>query len=124
MVRKEHDLSDVGSAPWRGLTKLIGIGSYGDRLMTPAVEDPVREGAVYINCEKVDPFTTTMPKEFYLATYEFGRPVDQVLKRADGYWEGSLAECIIYDGKLSVQERRGVEEYLYRKWISTPDLSR
>jgi hypothetical protein len=122
MVRKEHDLSDVGSAPWQGLNKLIGIGSYGDLLMTPGVEDPIREGAVYINGKKVNPFTTPMPKDFYLATYEFSQPVDQAFKRADGYWEGSLAECIIFDGKISLEERRGVEAYLYRKWISGPDM--
>ena len=44
--------------------------------------------------------------------------IDQPLKRADGYWEGSIAECIIYDGKLNDQERRGVESFLYYKWIS------
>jgi len=69
--------------------------------------------------EKVDPFVTPIPGGFYLITYEFPQPVDQPFKRADGYWEGSMAECIIFDGKLSHQERKGVEDYLYNKWLST-----
>jgi len=124
MVRKEHDLSDLGSAPWQGLNKLIGTGEYGGFLMTPEVEEPIRQGAVYLNGTKVDPFTTAMPESFYLSTYEFPQPVDQALKRTDGYWEGSLAECIIFDKKLREEERRGVESYLYRKWISAVKINR
>jgi hypothetical protein len=122
MVRKEHDYSSERTCPWNELSPLIGIGAYGEQLMSHQVEDPIRTGAVYLNGKKVDPFKVALPTDFYLATYEFPEPIARGLRQTDGHWEGSLAECLVYDGKLNEAERRGVEEYLRRKWLAAVDL--
>ena len=124
MVRRESSMSDEGSAPWWGLHSLIGTGAYGKTLMSYDVSDAIRQGAVYVNGSKVDPFKAPMPKDFYVATYEFPNPVSEAIRRTDGRWEGEVAECLFFDGKLSDQERRGIEAYLYRKWIASVSLTK
>ena len=122
MVRREHEFSSVGTAPWRDLSDLIGIGEYGQRLMSRDVGDEIRGGAVYLNGRKVDPFTAPMPEGFYVATYEFPKPIARGFRRTDGHWEGALAEVLAFDGKLSEAERAGLEEHLRRKWLSAVHL--
>lgn len=73
MVRREHDLSSECTAPWRELNDLIGVGRYGETLISEKVSDEIRNGAVYLNGVRVDPFKTPMTKGFYLITYEFPR---------------------------------------------------
>ena len=59
-----------------------------------------------------------MPEDFYVATYEFSGVIDNPFKITDGHWEGELTEVLVFNSRLTKKERRGVEEYLYRKWIS------
>ncbi|MHC4202563.1 MAG: hypothetical protein ACYSU0_21435, partial [Planctomycetota bacterium] len=123
MVRREHDYSSAGTAPWRDLNDLIGVGEYGERLFAEKASKAFGEGAVYVNGAKVDPRTAAMPEGFYQATYDFGKKIGRAFRTTDGHWEGALAECLVYDAKLSEAERKGVEEYLRRKWISAVHLA-
>jgi len=118
MVRKESDFSSEGTAPWRELDSLIGIGNYGEKLFAENISSSTTNGKVWINGAKVDPGSATMPKDFYIATYEFSEVIDNPLKITDGHWEGELTEVLVFNSRLSEKEREGVEEYLYRKWIS------
>jgi len=122
MVRREHDLSSVGTSPWRDLSGLIGVGEYGKRLMSRDVSDDIRSGAVYVNSQKVNPFKHPMPTDFYVATYEFDKPIARAFKRTDGHWEGQVAEVLVFDGKLSAAERAGIEQYLRHKWLASVRL--
>ena len=67
--------------------------------------------------------TASMPTGFYQITYEFPEKMNRGFSRTDGRWEGSIAECLVFDAKLSENERKGVEEYLRRKWISAAHLT-
>ncbi|MCP4312387.1 MAG: hypothetical protein GY790_14080 [Bacteroidetes bacterium] len=118
MVRKESDFSSEGTAPWRELDSLIGIGSYGEKLFADDISSSTTNGNVWINSERVDPQSASMPKGFYIATYEFSEQIDNPFKITDGHWEGELTEVLVFNSRLSEKERKGVEEYLYRKWIS------
>jgi hypothetical protein len=118
MVRKESDLSSKGTAPWRELDKLIGIGNYGEKLFDDNISSSTTNGNVWLNGEKVDTKSAVMPKDFYIATYEFAEVMNNPFKITDGHWEGELTEVLVFNSKLSEKERKGVEEYLYRKWIS------
>ncbi|MDX2413905.1 MAG: hypothetical protein QNK33_01825 [Bacteroidales bacterium] len=118
MVRRESDFSSAGTAPWRELNSLIGIGNYGEKLFAEDISSLTKEGNVWINSEKVEVSSVEMPEGFYIATYEFPEVVDSPFKITDGHWEGEIAEVLVFSSKLSEKERRGIEEYLYRKWIS------
>ena len=118
MVRKESDYSSSGTAPWRELDPLIGIGEYGGKLFNDTISPSTLNGNVWINGEKVNPREAAMPKDFYIATYEFAGVIDTSFKITDGHWEGELTEVLVFNSRLTETERRGVEEYLYRKWIS------
>ena len=118
MVRKESDFSSQGTAPWRELDKLIGIGDYGDKLFANDISSSMVNGNVWINGEKVDVKSASMPHDFYIASYEFSEVMDNPFKITDGHWEGEVCEALVFDSKLSKKERERVEEYLYRKWIS------
>ena len=118
MVREEHSFSSVGTAPWRELSKFIGVGEYGKRLMSRGIAENTPTIAVFVNGRKVNPLTAPMPTNFHVATYEFPEPVKKGFRRTDGHWEGKIAEVLVFDGKLSPAERAGIEAYLYRKWIS------
>jgi len=123
MVRREHELSFEGTSPWRDLSRMIGVGEYGKKLMSDEISDDLRKGAVYLNGSKVDLDTASMPTGFYQITYEFPEKMNRGFSRTDGRWEGSIAECLVFDAKLSETERKGVEKYLRRKWISAVHLT-
>lgn len=118
IVRKESDLSSPGTAPWRELDKLIGIGNYGEKLFADDISSSILEGNVWINGDKIDPKSALMPKDFYIAIYEFPEVMDNPFKITDGHWEGDVCEVLVYDSKLSEENRKGVETYLFKKWIS------
>ena len=124
MVRREHDLSSVGTAPWRELNDWIGVGEFGRRLLSEKAAERMQAGALYVNGAKADPAKAPMPKGFYLVTYEFAEKMVGGFRTTEGHWEGAIAECIAFDGKLSEPERRGIEEYLLRKWLSAVHLER
>ena len=122
MVRREHDFSAIGTAPWQRLRPYIGVGEYGKRLMSSEAARGLTKGAVYVNGSKVNPASAAMPKDFYLISYEFAKKIDVGFRQTDGHWEGALAECLVYDGKLSQAERQGIEKYLSKKWLSALNL--
>jgi len=122
MVRREHDFSAPGTAPWQALRPYIGVGAYGERLVSTEAARTLENGALYVNSKKVDPASAAMPQDFYVVTYEFERPMNVSFRQTDGHWEGAVAECIVYDGKLTETERKGVEQYLSKKWLSALHL--
>gem|GEM_PF-1505692 len=123
MVRREHDLSSVGTAPWQKLSPLIGTGTYGEKLFSNEAAASLAESRIFVNSEQVDPNNAEMPVDFYIATYEFDKPIKDIFGKSEGLWEGDVAECLVFDRPLADRERRGLEEYLRRKWISAVDLS-
>ena len=44
--------------------------------------------------------------------------MDQAFKVTNGHWEGDLTEILVFNSKLTKEERSGIEEYHYKKWIS------
>jgi len=118
MVRRESDFSSKGTAPWRELDDLMGIGDYKEQLFAENLSDAITEGNVWVNGAKADVNSAGMPKDFYIATYEFSEVMDQPFKITNGHWEGEVTEVLVFNSKLSEKERQGVEEYLYQKWIS------
>ncbi len=118
MVRKESDFSSKGTAPWRELDPLIGIGEFGKKLFDDQISASTINGKVWVNGKKVNVREVSMPEEFYIVTYEFSEVINKPFKLTDGHWEGELTEVLVFDSRLTEKERRGVEKYLYRKWIS------
>jgi hypothetical protein len=118
MVRKESDFSSKGTAPWKELANLIGIGDYGRKLFNDTISQSTLKGNVWINGEKVNPRNAAMPKDYYIATYEFEGVIDKPFKVTDGHWDGELTEVLVFNSRLTKKEREGLEEYLYRKWVS------
>jgi hypothetical protein len=118
MVRKESDFSSKETAPWRELDTLIGTGNYNEKLFADNISPYTTEGNVWINGEKVDAGSALLPLDFYVATYEFSEIIDNPFKITNGHWEGEVAEVLVFNSKLTEKERKGVEKYLYRKWIS------
>ncbi|MCD6346536.1 MAG: NPCBM/NEW2 domain-containing protein [Bacteroidales bacterium] len=88
MVYKESSMSFPGTTPFRALDNLID-------LQTDSEFD-----------------------DYKLLTKEFDSKVETDLKTTEGYWEGSLAEIVIYDGILTFRERKAVEAGLNAKWFS------
>jgi hypothetical protein len=59
---------------------------------------------------------------FCVLTVELGSSAKEPITSTDGNWEGSLAEVLVINRKLSDFERQGIEEYLRRKWFSSIDI--
>jgi len=123
MVRREHDLSSVGTAPWQKLSPVIGVGAYGEKLFSDEAAESLAKARIFVNSQRVDPEKAEMPTDFYIASYEFEQPIKNIFGHSEGMWEGDVAECLVFDRPLSDSDRRGLEEYLRRKWISAVDLS-
>ncbi len=120
MVYKESSMSLPGTCPFRGLNKYLGKSTTSlKRIFDPGTVDlKTKNGKVYLNGEKVDPFKTPNPMKFCILTVEFESEVMDKLAGVEGNWEGDIAEIIFIDKTLSEIERRGVEEYLRKKWFS------
>lgn len=118
MVRRESDYSSPGTAPWRELDSLIGTGPFGGNLFRSDLSTHIVNGTVKVNGKEIDPSTYPMPGDFYVVTYMFDKVLDIPFQVTDGHWEGDIGEVLVFDSELSDNELCGIEEYLYRKWIS------
>ena len=124
MVYKESSMSFPGTSPFRILGKYIGKSSdTKNRLFDPGNTDLLMKvGKTYLNGKPVDPFNTPNPMKYCMLTVELGSPAGEPISTTEGNWEGTLAELLIFNRKLSDSEREGIEEYLRRKWFSSIDL--
>ncbi|CAZ97642.1 M64 family metallopeptidase [Zobellia galactanivorans] len=124
LVYKEGSVSFPGTSLFRGLNAFIGRSSDVKKSLfdLDAVDDRTKKGQVFLNGKKVDPFTTPNPMEFCILTVELASPSDVPLARTEGLWEGAIAEMILIDRKLLDWERKGLEEYLRRKWFAMVDI--
>ncbi len=118
MVYKESDMSFAGTSPFRDLDPYIGRSEHGHKqLFTSTVSDLTKNGKVFINGAQVDPMTSSIPKDYFILTVELSEKVLKEIKYTQGYWEGDLAEMMIFDGKLSDKERKALEAGLKKKWF-------
>ncbi|MCK0156457.1 M64 family metallo-endopeptidase [Cellulophaga sp. F20128] len=124
MVYKESSVSTPGTSLYRGLNQFIGKSKDHKKSMfdIESIDDRTKNGEVYLNGEKINPFTTPNPMDYCILTVQLASPSDVGLKRTEGLWEGAIAELIVIDRKLTEWERKGIEEYLRRKWFSTIDI--
>lgn len=120
MVMKESSMSFPGTCLFRGLNKYLGKSTdSGKRIFDPGTVDAkTKNGKVYLNGKIIDPFHTPNPMKFCILTVEFESEITDKLTGVEGNWEGDIAEMIFIDKTLSDTERRGVEEYLRRKWFN------
>jgi hypothetical protein len=124
MVYKDNSLSLAGTSPYKTLGKYIGKSSdTRKRLFDPdKMDTKTKDGKTYLNGKQVDPFNTPNPMRFCVLTVELGSSAKEPITSTDGNWEGSLAEVLVINRKLSDFERQGIEEYLRRKWFSSIDI--
>lgn len=123
MVYRDHELSQTGSSMWRG-TGLCFWDLTDDPAALEKVPAAYRDARAYCNGVPVDPYATPAPlDEYCVATFELPQK-NGSFKSANPFWEGSLGEILVFDTKLSENERQGVEEYLRRKWVSTVSLEK
>lgn len=121
MVYKESDMSFAGKSPFIALSKYMGKSRDShEALFDPETTDAkTREGKVFLNGKRVDPFHTANPMNYCVLTVELASKAAESIKATEGYWEGSIAELIILNRALTEEERKGIEEYLRKKWLRT-----
>jgi len=115
MVYRDHELSQPGTGPW------ADVPAYIWDLQGEETSERLRNARVWLNGSRVDPCATPAPMEFCSTVFEYPSP-DGRIHRTETKWEGAVAEFLAYSGKLTEDERRGVEEYLRRKWLSEVHL--
>jgi hypothetical protein len=119
MVYKESDMSFPGTSPFRDLDKYIGRPEYGScQLFSDGVSPLTKEGRVFVNGVEVDPMTTGIPEGYFILTVELSQKVTDQVKYTQGYWEGDLAEIMLFDASLSDKEREKLERCLMEKWLT------
>lgn len=124
MVYRESSMSFPGTSLFRGSNGWMGKSKESGKAIFDRdnIDALTKNGKVFLNGTQIDPFTTPNPMEFCILTVQLESKSDSGLARTEGLWEGSLAEMILLDRELEEWERKGVEEYLRRKWFSTVDL--
>ena len=117
LVYRESDMSFEGSSPFRELDSVIGRAKHGQtQLFSDAAIQNDKVGRVFLNGKEVDWRKTPISNNYCLLTIELKEAFDKELKYTQGYWEGDLAEMMIFDGTLSVKERQKLEKALMEKW--------
>ncbi len=119
MVYKESTVSFAGTSPFKGLSEYMGKAKDSEfRFFSDSVSSLTRNGKVYLDGVLIDPLKTPNPMDYCLLTVELASRSDAQIKGTEGYWEGSLAEILIYDGILSETDRKAVEAGLRKKWFA------
>jgi len=116
----------LGDTTFYDLVRGYGFAIYTDFWVVPVSQASPQ---VRLNGSEVNPFKTPLPKALALVS----TVVDMDLRIGalgterlleNRYWYGEVAEVIVFDRKLSMSERMGVEEYLLRKWrIARPPVA-
>lgn len=124
MVYKESSMSFPGASPFKGLKTLIGKSENSEKSIFDEnkVLEKTKNGNVYLNGNKVNPFVTPNPMDYCILTVELESKSEIPISRTEGLWEASLAEMIFINRTLEDWERKGIEEYLRRKWLAKVDL--
>lgn len=121
MVYREHDISPVGSSMWRNTGLCFWDLSDKPDLLA-RVPASYKEATAWLNGKQVETYATSAPLDGYvIATFELPKNNGSI-KQVHYHWEGSTGDMLIFDSKLSETDRKGVEEYLRQKWISTTSL--
>jgi len=102
----------------------IGPASPATRTDAHPVDKPFREGRAWLDGQPVDPYATPAPLDWRQVTFELASPSGRAIRRTHTEWEGSVAEMIVFDAKLTDAERLGVEQYLRRKWLAEVVVAR
>jgi hypothetical protein len=89
MVYRQSSMSFPGTAPFKGLNKMLDLDAFQP------------------------------DQDFHLLIREFDSRQNVELKTTEGYWEGSLAEMIVYDGILTQREKEMLKTGLVKKWNLT-----
>ena len=124
MVYKESDMSFPSTSMFKELNGVMGKSKDSKKSIfnIETIDKKTKNGKVFLNGEKINPFTTPNPMEFCILTVQLDSKSTEAFKRTEGLWEGALAEMIVIDRALTDREREGVEEHLRRKWFSTLDI--
>ncbi len=119
LVYKESDMSFAGTAPFRGSMLYMGKAENSRR----GFFDPsTKRGRTFLNGRQIGVLTQANPMEFCTLTVELPEPGRENSGTTEGYWEGSVAEIMMFNRKLTDEERMGVEEYLRLKWFAGVEL--
>jgi hypothetical protein len=125
MVYKKSTVSFPGKSPFGGLNSIMGRSENPEKqLFIDTIAEKTKNGRIYLNGVRIDPFSTPNPMDFCILTVELSSKIFKEIKRTEGYWEDTLAEFIVFDGVLTARERQGVEEYLRKKWLSAVHLEK
>jgi len=119
MVYKESSVSFTGTSPFKGVSEYMGKAEDSEsRFFSDSVSVFTRKGKVYLDGVLIDPLKTPNPMDYCLLTLELASRSGNQIKGTEGYWEGSLAEILLYDGILGESERKAVEAGLRKKWFT------
>ncbi len=121
MVYRDHELSAPGTGPFAGVGACLWDLTGDDEAMGKIAPE-FRDAKAWLDGVPVDPQATAPPMDCSVVTFELAAPAEREIARTEGEWEGSVAEIIAFDGPLSDEERRGVEQYLRHKWTSEVHL--
>lgn len=124
LVYKESELTFPGKCIFRDLNKYLGASADPTKSIfdKDAVDEKTKNADVYLNGEKIDPFTTPNPMDYCILTVEFDSQIEDKFERVEGFWEGDIAEMIFVDKALTETERTAIEEHLRKKWFASIDL--
>jgi len=109
-VVQDTEFADLNRGEFGG----IFLASLGVRVATSSAQS-------WLNGEPVAPLKTALPKELaVVATLSEGAlrannlGTDRLL--TNRFWCGDIAEVIVFERELALEERLGVEAYLAQKW--------
>lgn len=120
---EENGFSREGTAPFYGLKPYMGRAAGQDQLFSDNVLSNFPNSTAYLNGHQVDPSDTHNSYQMKTLSVNLENSASLNLYACDEYWEGKIAELIVFDRVLDESETAGLHEYMRRKWLSTADLA-
>ena len=120
---EENGFSRAGSAPFYGLKRYMAKHEDQNQLFSENIADVAKNSLVHINGQEVDPETTFNSYDMKSLSMVLDQDESISLHAIDEYWEGKIAEFIVFDKVLSEDELKGIHAYMRQKWLSTADLA-
>lgn len=117
IVYKESEMSQIGISPINALNPYLAYNGKSSILSNQNANENAKKSDYYLNGKKINPFVTANPMDFSMLFINMKEKDESPCSFIEGFWEGQIAEIMLFDRALTDSERVELESYIKSKWF-------